>query len=95
MSRFYLFPFFLGPRLQHMEVPRLGIKLELQLPAYTRATATLDPSHICDVCCSLWQCQILNTTSEARNWTLILMDTSQVLNQLSHMGTPGFLSIIQ
>ena len=32
--------FFLGPHLQHMEVPRLGVKLELQLPAYTTATAT-------------------------------------------------------
>ena len=29
-----------------MEVPRLGIKLELQLLAYTTATATPDPSHI-------------------------------------------------
>ena len=31
--------FFLGPHLQHMEVPGLGVKLELQLPAYTTATA--------------------------------------------------------
>ena len=29
-----------------MEVPKLGIKLERELPAYTTATATLDPSHI-------------------------------------------------
>ena len=27
-----------------MEVPRLGVESELQLPAYTTATATLDPS---------------------------------------------------
>ena len=26
-----------------MEVPRLGVELELQLPAYTTATATPDP----------------------------------------------------
>ena len=34
-----------------MEVPRLGVKMELQLPAYTVATAkaTLDLSHICDL----------------------------------------------
>jgi len=37
------FIFFLGLHLWHMEVPRLGVKLELQLPAYTTATATLDP----------------------------------------------------
>ena len=35
--------FFLGPYLQHMEIPSLGVKLELQLLAYTTATATLDP----------------------------------------------------
>ena len=31
--------FFLGPNPQHMEVPRLGVDSELQLPAYTTATA--------------------------------------------------------
>ena len=36
--------YFLGPHLQHMEVPRLEFKSELQLPAYTTAIATLDPS---------------------------------------------------
>ena len=30
-----------------MEVPRLGVESELWLPAYTRATATPDPSLIC------------------------------------------------
>ena len=30
----------------HMEVSRLGVESELQLPAYTRATATRDPSCI-------------------------------------------------
>ena len=29
---------FLGLHLQHMEVPRLGVESELQLPAYTTAT---------------------------------------------------------
>jgi len=56
---------FLGPHLQHMEVLRLGIKLELQLPAYARATATQDPSCIYDLHHSLWQCQIPNPLSEA------------------------------
>ena len=31
---------FLGLHLWHMEVPRLGVEWELQLPAYTTATAT-------------------------------------------------------
>ena len=37
---------FLGPHLRHMEVPRLGVQLELQLPAYTTATATLVPRRV-------------------------------------------------
>ena len=49
------FVFYLGPHLQHMEVPRLGVKSELQLPAYTTAKAVLDLSHIYDLCCSLRQ----------------------------------------
>ena len=42
----------------------LGVKLELQLWPYTTTTATLDLSHICNLCLSLWQCQILNSLSE-------------------------------
>ena len=34
---------FLGPLLWHIEVPSLGVELELQLPAYARVTATRDP----------------------------------------------------
>ena len=51
----YLFihSFFIWPHLQHMEVPGLRVKSELQLPAYATATATPDPSHICDLYCSL------------------------------------------
>ena len=45
----FLFSVFLGLHLQHVEVPRLGVRLELQLPAYAMATAMLDPSCICDL----------------------------------------------
>ena len=38
--------YFLGLHLGHMEIPRLGVELELQLQAYAIATATQDPSHI-------------------------------------------------
>ena len=34
---------FYGLHRQHMEVPRLGVESELQLPAYATATATPDP----------------------------------------------------
>ena len=40
---------FWGPHSWHMEVPRLGVELELQLPAYATATATQVPSCLCDL----------------------------------------------
>ena len=48
-----------------MEVPRLRVQSELHLPIYTTATAMPDPSHNCDLHCSLQQCQILNPLSKA------------------------------
>ena len=75
-----------------MEVPRLGVELELQLPAYTRATATPDPSHICDQHHSSWQCQIHNPRSEARDGTYVLMGSSWVCYHWAMTGTP-FLPI--
>ena len=49
-----------------MEVPRLGVGLELQLLAYTTATATPVPSCVCSVHHSSWQHQIHNPLSKAR-----------------------------
>ena len=43
---FFLFFAFLGLRSQHMEVPRLGVELELQLLAYTTAAAMQGLSRI-------------------------------------------------
>ena len=51
---------FLGPHPRHMEVPRLGVESELQLPAYATATAMPDLSCVCDLHHSSWQCWILN-----------------------------------
>ena len=66
----------MGLHLQPMEVPKLGVKLELQLLAYT--TATQDQTHVCDLHHSSWQRQILNLLSGARDQTHIFMDTSWV-----------------
>ena len=50
-----------------MEVPRLGVESELQLPAYATATATRDLSRICDLHHSSRKYWILNPLSEARD----------------------------
>ena len=60
-----------------MEIPRLGVQSELQLPAYTTATAAHNPSRGCDLQHSSWQRQILNPVSKARgrepvsSWILV------------------------
>ena len=46
---FFFFLVSLGLYLMQMEVPELGVKSEPQLPAYTTAAATLDPSHVCNL----------------------------------------------
>ena len=55
-----------------MDVPRLQVESELQLQAYATAMAAPDPSHICDLCYNLWQCQILHLLSKARDQACIL-----------------------
>ena len=67
---------FSGLHLQHMGAPGLGVEWELQLPAYTTATAIQDPSRVCDH--SSRQCRILNPVSEARDQILSLVDASWV-----------------
>ena len=53
--------------------------------ACTTATATRDPSRICDLCCGLWQHWILHPPSKARNPTHTLTrKLCWVLNPLSH-----------
>ena len=66
---YFVFLPFLGPLLRHMEVPRLGVKLELQPPTYITATATWDPSQVCDLHHRSRQRRILNPLSKARDRT--------------------------
>ena len=51
---FFFFFCILGLCLRHMEVPRLRVKSEPQLPAYPTATATWDLSHACNLHHSSW-----------------------------------------
>ena len=84
---FSFYSFLLKPLLWHMEVPRLGVEAELQLPAYTTATATPDLSPICDLGFSLQQCWLLNSLSKARNWTCILILLVEFFTCWATMGT--------
>ena len=54
-----------------LEVPRLGVEPELQLPAYATATAMQDPSHVCDQHHSSRHCQILHLLGEARDAIMV------------------------
>ena len=75
---FFVFFPFLGPLLRHMEVPRLGVQSELKPPAYTRARAKWNLSHVCNLHHSSQQCWILNPLSEARDRTRSLMVPSWI-----------------
>ena len=50
-----------------LDVPRLGVESELQLLAYTTATATQNPSCIFELHHSSLQCQICNPLNGARD----------------------------
>ena len=73
--------FFLGPHLEHMEVPRRG---------QIAAAAGLCHSHS-DRGSEIYTAargntRSFNPLSEARDWTCIFMDTNQFLNLLNHNG---------
>ena len=69
---------FLRPHWQHVDVPRLRVESELQRPAYTTATATWDPSRVCDLHHTSGQCWIPHPLSEARDRIGILMVPGRV-----------------
>ena len=79
-----------------MDVPRLGVELELQLLAYAKVTATEtpDPSCVCNLHLSSWQHQILNPLNEARDWTPVLRDTSRICSYGATTGTPTETSLM-
>ena len=83
-----LFFAFLGPNLRHMEVPRLGDELELQMPVYTTATETLDPSRICNLHHSSWQHWILEPTEGSQGLNSCPHGYQSGLFPLNHNGTP-------
>ena len=71
-----------------MEVPRLEAGSELQLLAYTTATAIQDLNRVYDLHHSSWQGRILNLLSKARDGTCILMVTNRIHFLCTTTGTP-------
>ena len=86
------FGLFRAAPMSHMEVLRLGVESEFQLPAYATATATAmrDLSHVCDLHHNSWQCWILNSPSEARDLTHNLVVPGQIHFCYTTMETPLF-----
>ena len=78
----------LGLHPRHMDAPGLGVQAELQLPAYTTATAMQDPSRLCDLHHSSRQRRILNPLNEARDRTRNLMVPSGICFCCALTGTP-------
>ena len=87
ISSFFFFFVFLGSLQQHMEIPRLGVELELQLPAYRTTTATPDLSRVYNLHHSSRQHQIPNSLSKARDWTRVLLDMNWVGHCWAMKGT--------
>ena len=77
-----------------MEVPRLGVKSDLELLADTTPTKSPGPSRICDPHHSSWQHQITDLLSKTRNGTCTLMDTSRICFCCATTGTPSHLPFL-
>ena len=90
---FFLSLVFLGPHLQHMEVPRLGVESQLQPLAYARATATPDPSQVCNLHHSSWQHQSFNPLRPgiklATSWFLVRFVSSEPQRELQQSFSPS------
>ena len=82
-----LFFCFLGPQAWYMEVPRLGVELELQLPVYAIATARPDPSRFCGRHHSSQQSQILYSLNKVRDRMRNLMVPSRIRFHCAMTGT--------
>ena len=91
----YLLVVFFRAAPSHMKVPRRGVHLELQLPAYATAVATRDPSRIWVLHHSSRQRQILNPLSEARDRTGNLMIPSQIRFRCATTETPEHCMFIK
>ena len=80
---------FLGLEVRHIDVPRLGVRSELQLLTCATATAAQDLSDICNLHHSSPQRRILNPLMRTRGLTHIFMDTSHLHYRWATPGIPS------
>ena len=85
---FFFFLFLLRATLVAYGSSKARVWIRAMAPAYATETTTTDPSCVYDVHHSLWQHQILNPLSEARDKTRNLMDSCWVCFHWATMGTP-------
>ena len=69
---------FLGPQVQQIEFPRLGVESELQMLAKAIATGMSDLSLLWELYCSSRLFWILNPLRSARDQDYILIDRGQL-----------------
>ena len=90
INMYIIYKIFLGQHPRHMEVPRLGVKSELQLPAYTIATDAGSELH-------LWSTPQLPETldhwppEQGQRSNMHPYDTSQIPFLLHHRGNAAFV----
>ena len=69
-----------------------GGRIRAIAPATAAATATQDPSHVCDLHHSSGPRQILNPLNEVRDGTQSLMVPSQIVSTAPPRELPNFIS---
>ena len=88
---FFFFSFFWAAPLAYGGSQARGL-IGTTAAGLHHSQAAQDPSHVCDLHHSLWQCWIHNPLSEARNWTHNLMVPSRIHFRCSMTGAPNFLT---
>ena len=83
----FLFSFFRAAPMAYGGSQARG-QIELQLLAYTTATATPDPSWVCDLHHNSQQHRIINPLSKASDWTHNFMVSNWIRFRCAVTGTP-------
>ena len=72
-----------------MHIGTTTVENSMEIPQKTKNRINIWSSHVCDLHHISRQRHILNPLSKARDWTLILMDTSRIHYHWATTGTPN------